>query len=69
MLHNFVHQLLLEVENLNAYGLVSFFIFFIFFIGVLAWAVGLKKNYLNKMGGLPLDGGEKSQHPSGHNPS
>ena len=65
MLHNFVHQLLLEVENLNAYGLISFFIFFSFFIGVLVWVFGLKKNYLNRMEGLPLDGGEKMQNPAG----
>ena len=65
MLHNIVHQLLLEVENLNAYGLFSFFIFFTFFAGVLIWTFGLKKNYINKMGDLPLEGGEKSQNPNG----
>jgi hypothetical protein len=65
MLHNFVHQLLLDVENVNAYGLFSFFIFFFFFTGVLVWVFGLKKNYINKMGDLPLDSGEKSQNSNG----
>jgi hypothetical protein len=65
MLHNIVHQLLLDVENVNAYGLFSFCIFFTFFTGVLIWAFGLKKNYISKMGDLPLDSGEKSQNPNG----
>jgi cytochrome c oxidase cbb3-type subunit IV len=60
MLYNLVHSLLKEAENVNAYGLFSFLLFFGFFAGVLVWAWRLKKNYLNHMGGLPLDGGEKN---------
>ena len=59
MLSNLVHSLLREVENLNAYGLFSFFLFFGIFTGVLVWSFRLKKNYLNHMGDLPLDRGEK----------
>ena len=58
MIYNIVHSLLREAENINAYGLFSFFLFFGFFIGVLIWAFALKQNHLDKMGGLPLDGGE-----------
>ena len=60
MIYNIVHSILLEVENVNGYGLFSFILFFGFFIGVLVWVFLLKKNYLNHMGGLPLDGGEKN---------
>jgi cytochrome c oxidase cbb3-type subunit IV len=60
MLYNIVHSILREGENINAYGVFSFVLFFAFFIGVLVWAFRLKKNYLNHMGGLPLDGGEKN---------
>ena len=60
MIYNIVHSLLREAENLNAYGLFSFFLFFGFFTGVLIWAFALKKTHLEKMGGLPLDGGEKN---------
>ncbi len=60
MIYNIVHSLLREAENLNAYGLFSFFLFFGFFIGVLVWAFALKKKDLDEMGALPLDGGEKN---------
>ena len=60
MITNIVHSILHTVENINGYGLFSFILFFGFFIGVLVWAFLLKKNYLNHMGELPLDGGEKN---------
>jgi len=59
MIYNIVHSLLREAENLNVYGLFSFFLFFGFFIGVLIWVFALNKQHLDKMGGLPLDGGER----------
>ena len=59
MIYHIVHSLLREAENLNVYGLFSFFLFFGFFVGVLVWAFALNKNHLDKMGGLPLDGGER----------
>ena len=62
MLHNIVQQLLLEAESLNAYGIFSLFIFFAFFAVVVVRAFALKKNHLDKMGGLPLDGGERPIH-------
>lgn len=58
MIYNIVHSILREAESLNVYGLFSFFVFFGFFTGVLLWAFRLKKNYLNHMSDLPLDGGE-----------
>jgi cbb3-type cytochrome oxidase subunit 3 len=61
MLRHLAHQLLSEVENLNAYGLFSLLLFFAFFTGVMVWAFALKKNHLEKMGNLPLDGGERPQ--------
>ncbi len=48
-----------EAEDINTYGIVSILLFFGFFTGMLVWALGLKKNHLNHMGSLPLDGGEK----------
>jgi cbb3-type cytochrome oxidase subunit 3 len=60
MIYSIVRSVLREAENLNAYGLFSFFLFFGFFTGVLIWAFALKKKHLDKMGALPLDGGEKN---------
>ena len=62
MIYNLVHSILREAGNINAYGLFSFFLFFGFFLVVLVWAFALKKNHLDKMGSLPLDGGEKASN-------
>ncbi len=67
MFSNLIHSLLREAENINAYGLFSFLLFFAFFTGVLIWAFALKKNHLSRMAELPLDGGEKIQ-PTKFNP-
>jgi hypothetical protein len=61
MLFNLVHSILREAESINGYGLFSFFVFFGFFTGVLVWAFRLKKHYLNHMGDLPLNGGERDE--------
>jgi len=62
MFYHLIHSILREAENLNAYGLFSFFLFFGFFIGVLVWACALKPKHLDQMGALPLDGGEKKSN-------
>ena len=62
MLFSIVHSILREAESINVYGLFSFFVFFSFFTGVLFWAFRLKKNYLNHMGDLPLNGGERNEN-------
>jgi cbb3-type cytochrome oxidase subunit 3 len=59
MIYNLVHSILREAQNINAYGLFSFVLFFGFFIGVLVWALALKKNHLDQMSALPLDAEEK----------
>ena len=51
-------EILARVEGINLYGIVSISIFFLFFTGMLIWVFTKKKNYLDKMSGLPLDGGE-----------
>ena len=55
-------KIISTVQNINVYGVVSISIFFGFFTGMLVWAFAQKKNYLNRMGALPLDGGEKNSN-------
>ena len=62
MISNLVHSILREAQNVNAYGLFSFILFFGFFLGVLVWALALKKNHLDHMAELPLDGSEKNSN-------
>ena len=51
-------EVLDKITGIGLYGIVSILIFFVFFSGMLVWSLALKKNYLSKMGSLPLDGGE-----------
>ena len=69
MLFNLAHSLLREAGSVNGYGLFSFLLFFCFFIGVVVWAFRLEKNYLNHMGELPLDSGERPIHSTDSLPS
>ena len=51
-------EILSRIDGVGIYGVISICLFFSFFIGMLVWAFTKKKNYLEKMGRLPLDGGE-----------
>ena len=55
-----IQNALKGIDGVGLYGVVSISIFFLFFTGMLVWAFAKKKNYLDKMSRLPLDGGEKS---------
>jgi hypothetical protein len=57
-------KILCDINGIGIYGVVSICIFFGFFTGMLLWAFALKNNYLTKMGGLPLDGGERPKNPN-----
>lgn len=52
-------KVLSGLDGVGIYGIVSILIFFIFFAVTLLWVFRLKKNYLNHMEELPLDGDEK----------
>ena len=53
-------EILARMDGISVYGYVSFAIFLAFFAGMLVWAFTKNKNYLDKMGSLPLDGAEKN---------
>ena len=51
-------EILSRIDGVGIYGVISICLFFSFFTGMLVWAFTKKKNYLETMGRLPLDGGE-----------
>ena len=55
-------NVLTNIEGIGIYGVVSICIFFGFFTGMLIWAFALKRNYLNHMGDLPLNSGERTNN-------
>ena len=50
-----IQNVLSGLGGVGVYGIISISIFFAFFVGMLIWAVCLKKPYLNSMGALPLE--------------
>jgi cytochrome c oxidase cbb3-type subunit IV len=59
-----IKNILTHIGGVENYGIISIFIFFAFFLGVLVWAFTRKKNYIQSMSTLPLDGGEREIKPS-----
>ena len=57
MFQNIMHRM----GGISGFGLFSICLFFLFFSGMLLWAIRLKRDYVKSMSELPLDGGEKSQ--------
>ena len=53
-----IKNVLTHIDGVGIYGALSISIFFVFFTGMLLWAFAQKKSHLDKMGALPLDGGE-----------
>jgi hypothetical protein len=53
-------KIICSMSGVGIYGVISICIFVVFFTGTFLWAFSLKKNYLNHMQDLPLDGGEKN---------
>jgi cbb3-type cytochrome oxidase subunit 3 len=44
-----------NIDNIAIWPIVSFIIFFVFFIGLLWWAFTTDKKFIDKMKDLPLD--------------
>ena len=51
-----IENVLNKMGGVGMYGVVSISLFFAVFVGVLLWALSLKKSYLNAMSELPLEG-------------
>jgi hypothetical protein len=51
MIENVLHH----IGGVANYGVISIALFFGCFVGVTAWALRLKRPYLNTMRGLPLE--------------
>jgi len=50
-----IENILRHAGGIEAYGIFSIALFFICFLGVLFWALRLRKPLLDSMAALPLD--------------
>lgn len=48
-------NVLQSIDNIAIWPVISFVIFFLFFICLLWWVFTTKKNFIDKMKGLPLE--------------
>ncbi len=55
------------LSGVGIYGVISILIFVTFFVVALLWVMGLKQNYIEHMGDLPLD--KEEQNPEKSNAS
>lgn len=51
----FIKHHLTNITGIEIYPLISFTIFFVFFVGLLAYVVMERKEYISKMKNMPLD--------------
>ncbi|GAB4252528.1 MAG: hypothetical protein Kow0079_07380 [Vicingaceae bacterium] len=52
----FIKHHMESILGIEIYPLISFVIFFVFFVVVTIWVLKLNKNFINKMSNLPLEG-------------
>jgi cbb3-type cytochrome oxidase subunit 3 len=50
-----IKDLLTRLGGIETYGMVSLFLFFLVFVGMLIWVFLLRKPFLNRMARMPLD--------------
>jgi cytochrome c oxidase cbb3-type subunit IV len=59
-------NVLQNIDNIAIWPVISFIIFFLFFICLLWWVFSTKKSFIDKMKGLPLEN-SGSEKESNHN--
>lgn len=50
----FIKHHMETIAGIEIYPLISFIIFFTFFIGLLVWVVAMKKSYVAELEQIPL---------------
>ena len=60
-------NILQNIDNVAIWPIISFLIFFIFFICLLWWVFTADKTYIRKMKELPFDDGKKESTGLKHN--
>jgi cytochrome c oxidase cbb3-type subunit IV len=48
-------EVLRSIDNIAIWPVISFVIFFLFFLGLLWWAFSVDKKFINRMSNMPID--------------
>ena len=65
----FIKGYVSSIDGIEIYPIISFIIFFVFFIAVLYYIITAKKNYIDELSNLPFDDGEQNISSESVNPS
>ncbi len=63
-----IQKVLTHIGGVGVYGILSMLLFIAVFLGVLCWALGLRRPYLDHMSHLPLDDGTDAGPDAAPNP-
>jgi len=56
-------NVLQSIENIQVWPVISFVIFFVFFLCLLLWVFTADKKFIDKMKSLPIEGSENENPP------
>ncbi len=59
-------NILQNIENIEIWPVISFVIFFVFFVGLLWWVFTRDKEFITKMKSMPI---QDSDSKEGHTPN
>lgn len=62
-------NVLRSIAGVEIYPIISFIIFFLFFVGLLLYVLIVKRQYVHDMKNLPLIGGEPEENSTTFNPN
>ena len=58
--------ILQSIDNVAIWPVISFVIFFLFFLILLLWTFTVNKQFIDHMANMPVDDSVKNQTPSSH---
>ncbi len=59
-------NVLQNITNIEMWPLISFVIFFVFFLGLLVWVFTVDKKYISEMSSMPLKNDTDGAHMLEH---
>ena len=62
----FIKSHMSTIDGVEVFPLISFIIFFVFFVGLTVYAMSLRKNHVAEMSNMPLED-ELIQEPKNQN--
>lgn len=65
----FIKGYVSSIDGIEIYPIISFIIFFVFFMLVTFYVITSKKNYIDELSNLPFEDGELSRQPDSINNS